>query len=75
MQGLIKYKLTNTETLVLEIESSFIKQEDDLSKMLGIEFKPTKMYRFKNSNLISEEKLYLAVLKFEKKELLKLKQK
>lgn len=30
MQGLIKYKLTNTETLVLEIESSFIKQEDDV---------------------------------------------
>lgn len=56
MQGLVKYKLRDTETLVLEIESSFIKQGDDLSKMLGIEFKPTKMYRFKNSSLISEEK-------------------
>jgi len=56
MQGLIKYKLTSTETLVLEIESSFIKQRDDLCEMLGIEFKPVKMYRFKNSSLISEEK-------------------
>lgn len=54
MTGLVKYKLTDKETLVLEIESSYMKFEDDLSKALGIDFAPTKMYRFKNSYIVAD---------------------
>ena len=52
---LVKYKLTDQETLVLETELSYIQHDDDLAKALGIPSTPKRMYRFKNSNLSAFE--------------------
>jgi hypothetical protein len=55
MNHLVKFNVTDKETLVLQIESSYMKYEDDLSKALGIDFMPTRMYRFVGSDLTADE--------------------
>lgn len=40
----------------LIIESSYYKETDDLSELLGVEFTPTWMYSFENSSLGASEK-------------------
>ena len=55
MNGLVKFNVTDKETLVLQIESSYMKYEDDLSKALGIDFAPTRMFRFVGSDLTADE--------------------
>jgi hypothetical protein len=55
MNGLVKFNVTDKETIVLQIESSYMKYEDDLSKALGIDFAPTRMFRFKGSNWTADE--------------------
>jgi len=48
--------LSGLSNLKLEIEYVFLKETDELSKIMGIPFEPTFVYGFKNTHLTATEK-------------------